>query len=376
MYAHTRHEGKLTEWRADSSFAVLCSKRTCWAERRMTGWRCAMAAILAIAVVTMAASVNASTFNPRNEKQMFGWDIPTCCRYRYGHGVIQRNAMYMKCKTSLVAVPAQSGIIFHTANNVGKYKVAIQLFFGRIQISLRNHHQCVVLYPLPGKNYHFSSPVRAVSHTVCQSKLKPFLVSGWNKNGFKIEVYADSRGIANVFQPKNKLEIAPSVSSPFKQTPNFVSNGEPRPLFGQHGFSIDLVSFEGGFRGVRRSIGRTLIFLQSAYEQPGSKASNYRSYYSDRGLPKCKRLLPLRSLSGLPLGAQIVIFTLLGAALLGSSATAAACLLGLVYRDGPRRRWLCWTLIVLCTWAGASMYSLASMGDWKAIWGLCEFPGY
>jgi hypothetical protein len=123
----------------------------------------------------------------------------------------------------------------------------------------------------------------------------------------------------------------------------------------------------GGFRG---GIGASSGFFEGPYDVEGAKPRDASRDAGDPSLPPCQAALPFGGISGLLLGAQLGIATLLGAAFLFSAAFGAARLLsGLdVRRPAQLRSWL---LIILCAPLGLAFYSLAALGDWRAAFGLC-----
>lgn len=134
----------------------------------------------------------------------------------------------------------------------------------------------------------------------------------------------------------------------------FKVNRQPRTLVESVRIASDLIGFAS--------------FVQSPYEQSRSDRGEY-------SLPSCQRLLPLGGERSLPLSVQIGVITLLGAASLGGAAFGLARIFSSTDGFRPSDR-LGWCLIVVGLPIGLTLYSLAALGDWRAVFGLCRFPGY
>lgn len=71
--------------------------------------------------------------------------------------------------------------------------------------------------------------------------------------------------------------------------------------------------------------------------------------------------------------AHAAIATLLGVAFFGCAALGFTRVFSVTDGFHPND-WVGWGLIVVGAPAGMALYSLAALGDWRAVFGLCRFP--
>jgi hypothetical protein len=145
---------------------------------------------------------------------------------------------------------------------------------------------------------------------------------------------------------------------------------DPRSLIGEENLPIQIIGADASVGSGHGGVSAASGFFEGRYDGVGSKPRYDRRNDADQGLSQCERLLPFRGLSGFPLGAQVGVITSLGAAFLWGAAFGAARLLG-VFDGGRPTRLRSWLLIVVCAPVGAALYSLAALGGWRAVFGLC-----
>jgi hypothetical protein len=189
-----------------------------------------------------------------------------------------------------------------------------------------------------------------------------FLESHLSRFKQKLNVYVNiqSRSSAAVCDKKLEMEVDP-VDIPVNRPTDFRFYAKPRPLLYKVALTADFVGFDGGSGAFGR--------VNEREEYQGGAHSGYQ------GLPSCETQLPLRALGSIPLGAQVGIVTLLGAAFLGIAAFGCARLLS-GFDVGQPSRFGAWALMVVGAPIGLALYSLAGLGDWRAAFWLCNFQVY
>jgi hypothetical protein len=327
-------------------------------------------------VLTAASpSVDAGGLGPGGQVNNIRWDVPLLFDQPKSNPSILDavNSPYEAC---LVSLPIKCGLIINTTNDAWKHLVnelafLVPLLEQTVNVwswdrqTLRRRNFCLRENDISEMNLLCPYFIRQLGLRYSR------VFVDVNRNDASGDVSIGSWRPAVI----DKAEVNVQGKPIFRP-----SNGsrvhldfKPRSLVGDVTLPTQFVSFRSGAGGNYSSIGGSPILSESPYEEDSADSGDHGRGRGKYGLKKCVRLLPARSVGGLPLSAQVGIVTLIGAAFLGGCAFGTARLLAGLDTSRPTRL-RSWLLVIICAPIGLGLYSLAGLGDWRAVFGLCSFP--
>ena len=122
--------------------------------------------------------------------------------------------------------------------------------------------------------------------------------------------------------------------------------------------------------GIHRRISSTSSLFEGKYDQNSPNGSYDDTDRSKKDIRYCQQILPIGGAGSFPLGVQVGIVTLLGAAILSFGAISLTCALGVFesWRPSPLAAY---ASFAVCFLIGLACLGLAGIGDARAIFGLC-----